>query len=142
MSSDFDLIVRRSARYDIALRAKVAPTQSHASAVRLTSSAGARGGFVEVDVLDFSGGGVGLLSMVFFPRKSCLRLIIQGVGEGAPDLLDAVVRVQRVVMSDRRPAYLIGTSFESLNEAAVTQVNHLLDRLDGVTTTQEPPSTT
>ena len=129
MFTDFDLIVRRSARYDIALRAKIAPTQMHASAVRLNSGAGAKAGFVEADVLDFSGGGIGLLSMVFFPRKSSLRIIIQGLRDGEPDLLDAVVRVQRVVMSDRRPAYLIGTSFESLNEAAVQQVNSLLDRL-------------
>ncbi len=131
MAGEFDLIVRRSTRHDIALRAKVAPTQIHAATVRLASSVAPRGGFVDVDVLDFSGGGVGLLSMVFFPRKSCLRLVVQGHAEGEPDLLDAVVRVQRVVMSDRRPAYIIGTSFESLSEAALAQVDLLLGCMDG-----------
>lgn len=132
MAGDFDLIVRRSARYDIALRAKVAPTQIHSAAVRLASSVSPRGGIVDVDLLDFSGGGVGFLSMVFFPRKSCLRLVIQGFHEGEPDLLDAVVRVQRIVMSDRRPAYIVGTSFESLSEAALAQVDLVLARLEGV----------
>ncbi len=86
---------------------------------------------MDVDVMDFSGGGVGMLSMVFFPRKTCLRLIVKGLREGEPDLLDAVVRVQRVVMSDRRPAYIIGTSFESPSQAAQAQVDALLARLDG-----------
>lgn len=132
MTGDSDLIVRRSARHDISLNARAAPTQMHASAVRLAGSA-SRGGFVDVDVLDFSGGGVGFLSMVFFPRKTCLRLIVRGLKEGDPDLLDAVVRVQRVVMSDRRPAYIVGTSFESPSQAARAQVESLLARLDGET---------
>ncbi|GMV27441.1 MAG: hypothetical protein AMXMBFR58_34720 [Phycisphaerae bacterium] len=131
MPSDFDLIVRRTARYDIALRAKAGPTQLHAAAIRLSATVAARNGLVDVDVLDFSGGGVGLLSMVFFPRRSCLRLVVQGFVDGEPDLLDAVVRVQRVVMSDRRPAYIIGTSFESLSTAAQAQVDQLLARLEG-----------
>lgn len=130
MTDDFDLIVRRSARHDISVNARAAPTQQYASAVRLAASA-SRGGFVDVDVMDFSGGGVGMLSMVFFPRKTCLRLIVKGLREGEPDLLDAVVRVQRVVMSDRRPAYIIGTSFESPSQAAQAQVDALLARLDG-----------
>ncbi|HLO40609.1 MAG TPA: hypothetical protein VK176_06265 [Phycisphaerales bacterium] len=132
MSNDFELVVRRTTRHDVSLRARVVPTQGHAAAIRLAQSVVPRGGMVEVDLLDFSGGGVGLMSMVFFPRRTCLRLVIQGLREGEPELLDAVVRVQRVVMSDRRPAYMIGTSFESLNETSSAQVEAILDRLDGL----------
>jgi hypothetical protein len=132
MSSDFELVVRRTTRHDVSLRARVVPTQGHSAAIRLAQSVVPRGGMVEVDVIDFSGGGIGFFSTVFFPRRTCLRLVIPGMREGESELLDAVVRVQRVVMSDRRPAYLIGTCFESLNETSSAQVEAIIDRLEGV----------
>ena len=49
----------------------------------------------------------------------------------AVDGLDVLVRVQRVIMTDRRPAYLIGTAFDCPDQRALEQIDGLLGRLEG-----------
>ncbi len=130
MSQDQGLIVRRSARHDVAMRARVAVSRDHAGLVRLSAASGARDGWLEADVVDFSAGGVGFMTSVWLPRRCILRLQI--VGPEAPHrvLLDANIRVMRVTMTDRRPAYLIGTAFvQPLTSEARSQLAELLARL-------------
>ena len=130
MGQEQGLIVRRSARHDVAMRARVAVGQEHASIVRLSASSGAREGWIDTDVVDFGAGGVGFMTNVWLPRRCVLRVQILGADNPHHILLDAPVRVMRVTMTDRRPAYLIGTAFtQPISPETRAQVDEILLRL-------------
>lgn len=128
-SSHQELAVRRSIRHDVVLSAKWSVAKEHEPAVKL-SQAASRDGWVDCDVVDFGTGGAGLLTAVFVPRRALLLIRILAPGEGAP-MLTARARVQRVVMTDRRPMYMLGTSFEEIDETARGEIDRLLERLLG-----------
>lgn len=122
------LPLRRSARYDVALRARVEPAADARPAVQF-SAALTRRGPLEVDIVDISSGGVGLLSGLFIPRGCPLDLRIMGLGgEVAEELVAVRARVHRVIMTDRRPAYLVGASFEQVDEAQAVRLNWLVSQ--------------
>ncbi|MFG0326732.1 MAG: PilZ domain-containing protein [Phycisphaerales bacterium JB037] len=127
------LSIRRNRRHELLLPGEVVVDEVHRSQVRL---AGARAGEVEavsVDIVDFSSGGLGVVSETFFPKKC--RLIVRVFPLGQPEaepILEAPVRVQRIVMTDRRPAYLIGTSFDGLSDEQRRGVEALIDRIEGI----------
>jgi len=135
-----NVIVRRAQRHDVALPARIRVGDEHVPLVRLSAAAADRTGWVSVDVIDFSAGGLGLMSRVFVPRRTVLEIQIlpvapsdgdetQGGAERVPPepLLSARVRVQRVIMTDRRPAYLIGTSYAETNQALDAAIDHILE---------------
>lgn len=99
------LVVRGSKRYscDVPAQASIA-TEQHA-AIKLSRTVAGGGGILEVRLADFSQGGLGLHSMVYFAPGT--RLLIQIEGEPLP----VSVRVQRSSMADRSPRYYLGTSF-------------------------------
>lgn len=130
MEGDAALMVRRTVRHDVVLSATIAVAPEHATTVRFSPAAGGRDGWLEVDVVDFSGGGVGLVTSVLLPRLTLLIVRVPNPG-GGPPLLEARCRVQRVSMTDRRPAYLIGTSFEDGSVEAARQIRDLLALLGG-----------
>jgi len=125
------VIVRTSVRHDLCLRGLVKFVPEGAGGVRLSTAAGAKDGWVDVDVVDLASGGLGFISTVFFPRRSLMKLRVMGPGEGSPVVLEAAVRVQRVHMTDRRPAYLLGCSFDSLSDAERGQLDSLFAALSG-----------
>ncbi len=126
MASQDQIIVRQSARHDVCLRgmARVAPESSNI--VRLARASGAKDGWIEVDVVDLSSGGVGFVSMLFFPRRSLLTLRIFGNAPEAPAVATVQCRIQRVCMTDRRPAYLIGGAIEATDDEARAGLEKLL----------------
>ncbi len=132
MSGHNGLSVRRSARHEVALTGRVRITAEHRSVVRFAPSSGARDGWIEVDVVDVGTGGVGLFSPIFLPRHADADLEIFGKG-GAEDgvLLACRSRVQRVVMTDRRPAYLVGLAFVGHSPETVKKISDLLAVFDG-----------
>lgn len=137
MGSHSGLIFRKSARFDLSLPSRIRVSEAHGRMVSLTASAGVKQGWLPVDVVDFSAGGLGLLSGVFVPRRCVLDVEIFTVENDRRQLvLSGVVRVQRVVMTDRRPAYLIGAAFESPSEEQVEQIERLLELLGGVDETE------
>lgn len=107
------------------MRAQVTVSSLHASVVRLAPAAGAKDGWVEADAVDFSLGGVGLIAPVFLPRHSVLRVRLLAPGEEHRVLFEGDAVVRRVIMTDRRPAYHIGTSFHSLDAEAQKQISIL-----------------
>ena len=125
------VIIRRSIRHDVSMRAAVRLAPEHAATVRFTAAAGANDGWIEADVVDFSTGGLGLMTTFVVPRRCVLMVRVFGADAAAPPLLEAPCRVQRVCMTDRRPAYLLGTSFEALPNEAAEQVNDVLNLLSG-----------
>lgn len=140
-----DLLVRGNIRFDIALPARAAVGDEHARKVRLGEASGAVHGWVPVDVVDVSAGGIGLVSGTFFPRRTLLRVEIMpftaeggaaagesGVVMTGEPLMRCQVRVQRVVMTDRRPAYLLGTSFADSGSEFDEALDGFLRKLDGV----------
>ncbi|MBX3364754.1 MAG: hypothetical protein KF866_08325 [Phycisphaeraceae bacterium] len=125
------LSVRRSVRFELVLPVRMCIAPEHRGHVRWNTGLGGPEGWIDADLIDFSAGGIGVMSLVFVPRKTLVRFKVLGIdgGPGEP-LLDAVARVQRVTMTDRRPAYLLGTSFERTNEVVTRQIAELIGRLD------------
>ncbi len=132
MGNHSGLMYRKAARYDLSLPARLRVAEAHGKSVSLTASAGVRQGWLPVDLVDFSAGGIGLLTSVFIPRRCLIEVEIFGV-EGDRDqvAISGVARTQRVVMTDRRPAYLIGACFERPTEEQREQIARLLELLGG-----------
>lgn len=132
MAQDRGLIIRHAERHEIALPCEIQVAAAHQSVVRLTHKVTQSNGRVRATLVDASAGGLGALSEVFFPRNSLIQLrVLHPVDAEAPPLLDATMRVKRVVMTDRRPAYLLGLSFESHDEKLAQRVQSLLATLEG-----------
>lgn len=130
MGNHSGLIYRKAARFDLSLPARLRVAEAHAKPVSLTASAGVRQGWLPVDLVDFSAGGIGLLASVFIPRRCLIEVEIFGVeGDRERVAISGVARTQRVVMTDRRPAYLIGACFERPTEEQQRQIARLLELL-------------
>ncbi len=129
MDSQQSLVLRRSARHDVALRARVSIAPDHTPFVKFSAGAADRQGGLLVDLVDLSTGGCGLLTGVFVPRHGLVEIQIFGVGgEGQPEIAQVRGRIQRVIMTDRRPAYLIGTAFEEVSEAQAEKLAWLVSQ--------------
>jgi hypothetical protein len=124
-------MVRQSVRYDIVMRASMAVDPAHAQDLRFAAGAGHRDGWVDLDIIDFSANGVGMVSPVFVPRRTLLVVRAFSFGPEPAMILEAPVRVQRVCMTDRRPAYLVGTSFVDPSPEVLNQINSVLQLLEG-----------
>lgn len=134
MTQSDGLTIRRHQRHDVALDAQVALAPEHAAAVRFKPLPGVSGvpdGAAPVVLVDIGEGGFGVMSVVFLPRRSRIRLVVPDPRDDrAPALLDAHGIVQRVTMTDNRPGYLIGASFA--DEPAIRESLHrLLAALEG-----------
>jgi len=113
----------------MAARFCIAPV--HAGLVRLSTGSGARDGWIDSGVVDLSSGGVGLITPVFVPRRCLITVRIRA--DDSPDgpaLVEVGARVQRIVMTDRRPAYLLGTAFEGMNAESARALESLLARME------------
>ena len=104
---DPGVIVRRAQRFDVVLPASVRVGDEHAEVVRFGPRAGDRAGWAEGDLMDNE------------------------------PLIEVPGRVVRVVMTDRRPAYLIGVGFDSLEEGDVAAVRSIVERFGDSTDPQE-----
>lgn len=130
MVSTRDMLVRRNTRIDIALPARLAIADAHAQQVRFGPLTGALHGWIDADVVDVSAGGVGMISPVFVPRRTLVRVeILDGRNAAGEAMLKCVARVQRVIMTDRRPAYFLGAAFEETNHDSDVALEAFLERL-------------
>jgi hypothetical protein len=105
--------VRQSERHDVALRGRFAVAPQHAHIVRLAKASGTKNGAFEADIVDLSAAGLGFLTPIFIPKHTRLTCQI-APGNGAADPFEAHGVVRRVVMTDRRPMYLVGLIFDDL----------------------------
>ncbi|HYE61433.1 MAG TPA: hypothetical protein VD997_05515 [Phycisphaerales bacterium] len=124
--NDTQNMARQSVRYDVSIRGSAAVAGEHQDNIRFGAGAGARDGWVDLDIVDFSSNGIGMISPVFIPRRTLLTVRAYSYGEEPRVILEVPVRVQRVCMTDRRPAYLIGTAFADPGPDASKQVAALL----------------
>ena len=126
------LMIRRSERHDVALPARVRVAPEHGEAVVYAKGVKDENGWMPVELVDFSMGGFGFASGYFFPRGVNLEIqITSPVVDDDRVLLDCVIRIMRVQMTDRRPAYMCGASFANMTEEVEAQVEALLDELNG-----------
>lgn len=124
------LTIRHTQREEIALPCVLEIASGHSPLVRLTGNAAATRGRIDATVIDASEGGLGVLSPVFLPKRALVRVRVRHpVAEDQPPLLEATLRVQRVVMTDRRPYYLIGFAYAQADDAEGVAVERFLARL-------------
>ncbi len=126
------LLVRRTERFDISLPAQVRIAKQHVEMVLFAKGVAGDDRWIDVDVVDFSEGGVGFAVESFFPRSVDLELrILQGRDSASEVLLQCEMKVKRVQMTDRRPAYLVGCSFQGVDEQGQQSIQTLINRLLG-----------
>lgn len=104
-----DLSVRQHTRYDCDIASRATLDESDAASVRLSPEMVVAADTLSVRVIDTGRGGLGLSSLVYLPPGTCLSVALE-INGSSQELL---VRVQRVRMTDRKPTYYIGTSFNS-----------------------------
>lgn len=117
---------RRAPRYEIVLPVRVSVAPEHVGRVRLRAVATELSG----DLIDIGRGGVAFMLPCFLPRMCLATLRILGLeGSRGPTLLTGRVRVQRVMMTDCRPAYLVGGLFVQQDAIFMGDLDALLRRL-------------
>jgi hypothetical protein len=123
-----NLAVRRHDRLRCDLDARCRIADGHEAQLALSQGVTDAEGAIELRVVDCSEGGLGLRSPVFLPKGALLSVDVPPPGGGGPERLRFGLRIQRVEMVDRAPAYYLGTSLS--DEAAGTAaVGTLLQRL-------------
>lgn len=111
MARTSDLSVRQHERHACDVPVRIFVAGAGAEVVRLTR-VGAEGAAARI--VDYSKGGIGLRSPVYFPLTCNLRLRLTT----PTGTIDVDLRVQRATMVDRTPAYYVGTSFDSATPGA------------------------
>ena len=132
MADTDHLLLRRTTRHAVSLRALVSVSPAHRGLVRLSQSLGGRDAWLPGDVVDFSGGGIGVITTCFFPRgcRAWIK-VLTGAAETEKTLMAVECTVHRVVMTDRRPAYLLGLGWFAPTEVTQSKIAEVLDILAG-----------
>jgi hypothetical protein len=121
-------VVRKAMRHDVSIRAALRIAPAHSDVVRLSAAAAGQGGWVEVDCVDASMGGLGFISTVFLPRMT--HVTVRLFGSDSKDVvLECSCVVRRVIMTDRRPAYHLGCSYGDVAPQVQRQIESLLNNL-------------
>lgn len=129
------LIVREFQRHELVLPASISVAPEHQTVVRFSSTVCERDGWVSATLTDFSPGGIGLMVPVYIPRCCVLRIRVKSLeGVKQVDVLDVTVRVQRIRMTDRRPGFLMGTSYAGVTDAQRDAIEALATHLEGPAT--------
>lgn len=139
--SNIGLIVRRSARFEISLPARMRVASYHADALGFAKGVCGEGRWVDINVIDFAAGGLGFMADVYLPRQVDLEIEIPGTEDpetGA--ILSCQIRVQRVQMTDRRQGYKIGGAFINVEPEVERQIENLLKRLSNESESEEGES--
>lgn len=114
-----DLNVRQHTRYACSVPAKVRIGAASADRVRLSKLALGGGSWLQATAVDLSQRGVGLRTSVFLPMNATV-LIQLTMSDGT--IKELTARVARVIMSDRKPTYQIGTLVDETMNAAMSDI--------------------
>jgi hypothetical protein len=125
MARTSDLSVRQHERHACDVPVRIFASGATADIVRLTR-VGAEGAAVRI--VDYSKGGIGLRSPFYFPLTGTLRLRLMT----ATATIEVDLRVQRVSMVDRTPAYYVGTSFDASHPSQQDAAASLLAALRAI----------
>lgn len=119
------LVVRQHERLVCRLPLQMRVAEDAADQVALARAVGDGSGALNVVITDASRGGLGIESIVFFPRGCRLKIRVQNESGSVHDL---TLRVQRVTMLDRKPTYYLGLSFVSKGPENDLGVGMLLEQ--------------
>lgn len=123
-----DLAVRRHERYVCDFPAQVVVGPASAATVRLSGSAVGANGAIAARVTDFSVGGLGIHSPVFLPGTCQLHVRLIPTDPAIPPF-QGTLRIQRAAMTDRKPTYYLGTSFDAGHPADAESLARMLEWL-------------
>lgn len=126
------LIIRKNERHEVSLPARARVSFSHADKVKFSKGACGQDGWIDVHLIDFSNSGLGMVTTRFFPRGSVIDVVVPDPAGGDDAMIQCSIRVMRVQMTDRRPAYMVGGLFHEVDETLEQQVEAMLDRLGGI----------
>ncbi len=104
---------------------------AHAMHVSLTAKAASANSTVEATVVDASDGGLGVMSPVYFPKGALVQLSFKNHMNSRDMAVESVFRVQRILMTDRRPGYLLGLAYADIDGESSRQMAHVVASLDG-----------
>lgn len=113
-----NLAVRRHDRRPCKLAAVLSVAEEHAGQVAFSRAVSNNNATISLGVVDCSEGGLGLRSPVYIPRGAQIFVDIAGHTDGRDVMHRVELRVQRVTMIDRSPAYYLGTSLVDRAESA------------------------
>lgn len=123
--------IRKHQRHDLVLPARVSVAPEHQSSVRFSQAVCVQDGWVPATLTDFSPGGLGFMVEVYLPRKSLIRVrVARHDDQENQSVIDVKVRVQRIQMTDRRPAFLVGTVYADLTAQQMANIEALADLMD------------
>jgi len=126
------LIIRQNERYEVSLPARVRVAHAHLDAVRFSRGVADPEGWLEAHLLDFSVAGAGFVTDIFLPKGAVFELEIPDPSDpDAEPLFHGTVRIMRIQMTDRRPAYLIGSALTQQDAETEAQIERLMTRLSG-----------
>lgn len=138
MSMPSGIAIRRSARFEIVLPVRLRLPADQAAKVafkahqstELKPAAPQDAPFIEGDLIDISRGGIGIMTPHFLPKGCSAEVRICALdADISRPLLVSKVRVQRVSMTDSRPAYLLGAAFIEADAVFEHDLQGLLNRL-------------
>lgn len=138
MGDPTNFVIRRSDRHEIMLPVRLRVHEPDRAQVRLSARSGQREGWVSGDLVDLASGGMGVVTSVYLPRGCVADVQVLSFAEAAEEpLLEVRARVRRVVMTDRRPAYLVGLLFMDPTDEQSAALRDLLGRISGETESPE-----
>jgi hypothetical protein len=120
-----NLVVRQHERVRCSLPCKLTIAPEHAALVALTPASADATGALAATLVDLSRGGCAIRTRTFLPKMTRLLLTAQA---GA-DTLTLTLRVMRVFMLDRSPAYELGTATVDLGPADAEQLARIINTL-------------
>lgn len=124
MSKSPPFIARRATRVDVCIHAQVRVHPQDGEVLKLSTGVTSAGPWLDVDVVDLSLGGLGYATSLFLPRGVRVMFRLMGSkGEPSPVI---GARVQRVVMTDRRPSYIVGCAFDETSDEAMASIRRIL----------------
>lgn len=141
MHSNTDAIhARQFVRHAVSIEARIEPHPDHSEQYRLAVPDAQSG----LAVTDVSGGGLGLRSGIFVPKR--MKVIVHVMtGEAASGVASEVIRVRAIArrceMIDHAPTYLIGLQFvdaSGVEEKRLIAVANSVVSGDGSGETGEP----
>lgn len=142
MFPNTDSKARQHERHELVLPIRLSPSEHAGQQVRFRTRASTNKYDFEGDLIDLSRGGVGFMCHHYLPKGTRVDLRVCGLdGDPTRAILVARGRVQRVRMTDSRPAYLIGAAFIDSDAVFEHDLGLLLNRLSATDCTAPPDRT-
>jgi hypothetical protein len=125
MGRETDLTIRRSERTDVAYFGLICIRDDAAAQVSIPPALGAGDGWFSIDIIDMSTQGLGAMSEIFIPRRAAASIRLFNSTDIGEPICEVNAVVQRIIMTDRRPAYLLGLAFQDPDPQVLSTISTL-----------------